>query len=473
MSGHFCKLDDFAGRPGYSVHFEVNSRNEITRRDLFHSTSLNNAPMSHRPAFAFPRLDNTPAQHVSKRITIRHPAYGGQNNVLISLLAADGPQGGLNLMTAHTISGIIADNRFDGYLARESDPTSAALHVQILPPGEYFFHVPSNTAVIEPGQVTAESSPSAYCYPIVAFFDSWTFPHMDFPILWRTTTYGESSVLRPTNTAVLERDRTCRLTNQRLGCELAHVVPKSEETWFLRNGMGMQYGSLGRREASDKLDEPENVMLLRSDIHKAWDDRSFVFLPKPNLSSSEHGTEYQSAATGDCSYVAHVMHQDEEMIALFHNVKSQALGVRPEYLFARLAWSILPATQNFLSSGEPRLLKVWNGNSGTMEVRWFTGKDCGTLLQSRKRSRSPTKRARSGGATEDESSARKKWRRCSTGRYTCDSFDSGIDGFVREDVPKHEAEDHLDRVSIGSSVEHGIEERAGHEIELRGRSWLR
>jgi hypothetical protein len=430
--------------------------------------------MNLRPLFPSLRLDDTPAQHVSKKVIVRHPAYKGQNNVLTSLLAADGPDGGLDLATVHTICAIMADNRFDGYLAHQSDPTSLAMHVQILPPGEYFFHVPSNTEVSESGDATVDSPSAAYCYPVVAFFDSWAFPHANIPTLWQRAESATPSVLRPTNTTVVERDRTCRLTNQRLGCELAHVVPKSEEEWFLRNGMGMQYGSLGRREASGKLDEPENVMLLRSDIHKAWDDRSFVFVPKQNSSSTRYRHEDDDAPAPDCSLVAHVMHQDEEMMALFHNVKSQALSVRSEYLFARLAWSIFPAAQNFLSSGEKRLLKVWNGNTGTAEVRWFTGKECSSLLQSRQRSRSPTKRARSDGAAiEDEGDSPKRLKRWSSESSIRDSFDSGVCGLDGGDAGKSGGDDRLeDAIRVAGNLQHYDDDDEDFVLEvheIRGR----
>jgi hypothetical protein len=236
--------------------------------------------------------------------------------------------------------------------------------------------------------------------------------------------------------------------------------------------MGMQYGSLGHREASDKLDEPENVMLLRADIHKAWDDRNFVFVPKQNPTSSEHPSEDDGAPPRDCPFVAHVMHQDEEMMALLHNVESQALSVRPEYLFARLAWAIFSATQNFLSSGDKRLLKVWDGSSGTIEVRWFTGKECSALLRSRQRSRSPTKRARSGVAAEDEAEPRKRLRRWSTESSVRDSFDSGVGGFDRRVAGKHGAEDWFgDAIRAGRSALHDDDnEFAFGGYEARGRS---
>jgi hypothetical protein len=129
--------------------------------------------MNLRPVFAPLQLDGTPAQHVSKKVTVRHPGYEGRNNILTTLLAADGPHGGLDLATVHTICAILADNRFDGYLGCEPNPTSPALHLHILPPGEYFFHVPFNTEASASRQATVEHSSIAHCYPVVAFFDSW------------------------------------------------------------------------------------------------------------------------------------------------------------------------------------------------------------------------------------------------------------------------------------------------------------
>ena len=151
------------------------------------------------------------------------------------------------------------------------------------------------------------------------------------------------------------------------------------------------------------------------------------------------------------------------------------LNVRSEYLFARLAWSIFPAAQNFLSSGEKRLLKVLNGNAGNTEVRWFTAKECSSLLQSRQGSRSPTKQTRSGGPVEGKADLRKRLKRWSSDSSIRDSFDSGVCGLDEGDAVKSGIEDALEPVScFVQNLEHhdGIDEDEDFALDVdrvRGR----
>lgn len=54
------------------------------------------------------------------QIIIRHPGYALPNNILILLQAPDHPDGGLVYDTAHTICGIIAGNRWNGFFLKSN-----------------------------------------------------------------------------------------------------------------------------------------------------------------------------------------------------------------------------------------------------------------------------------------------------------------------------------------------------------------
>ncbi|KAI4115050.1 MAG: hypothetical protein LQ345_004282 [Seirophora villosa] len=81
-------------------------------------------------------------------------------------------------------------------------------------------------------------------------------------------------------------------------------------------------------------------MLLRADLHRAFDNRRFTFLPKK-----------------ECTLVTHVF-ESESLRVIYHNVALNTSYNAPEYLFARFAWTILPLVKQFLRRRRNRLLLV-------------------------------------------------------------------------------------------------------------------
>ena len=61
-------------------------------------------------------------------------------------------------------------------------------------------------------------------------------------------------------------------------CEAAHLVPLQESDWFYKNEMS-QYTSGGNDEQR-AINDLSNILLLRSDVHRAFDRKNFVFVPK-------------------------------------------------------------------------------------------------------------------------------------------------------------------------------------------------
>ncbi|KAK5703150.1 hypothetical protein LTR97_004099 [Elasticomyces elasticus] len=337
-------------------------------------------------------IEGTAAEHVSKRITVHHPGYTATSNVLIVLLAADGPNGGLDLETTLTIYAILADNRFDGYISRNDavDASPVRSDEGLLAPGEYFFHVPHPT-IDGSTQISPGFPLAPYCYPVVPFFESWRFPHERLPPRWQQATITQHQDLCPAKSAVQERDKTCRLTNCREIAEYAHVIPKGERDWFARNGMG-RYGNLRQDTGENRQGDSDNIILLRSDVRDMWDNHDFVFVPKCAFDGLNAGLTGKRNA-----FVAHVLHESTELLALYHNLETQPLAVPNQYLMARLAWAIYPAMQDFLLANQKRLLVVRNADTGCSETTWYNPVQCKALLDSRRRSRSAQYKERYGG----------------------------------------------------------------------------
>ena len=221
---------------------------------------------------------------------------------------------------------------------------------------------------------------TTYTYPIVPCFQEWSFPHGSLPALWNTLPQYINNGLRSSTDAVNIRDITCRVTNNIIECDVAHLCPKSEINWFRSNDME-QYVSQQSR-TGDAIDDPANALLLRSDIHRSFDELQFVFVPK-----------------ADGVLVTHVLASVHELRNLYHNATLHQVGASPQFLLARFAWAIFPYVTAFLQKGQKRLLKL----ATQQEERWVEADECLDIsyntfgwskVAGKSKSASPTKRSR-------------------------------------------------------------------------------
>ncbi|OQN95332.1 hypothetical protein B0A48_18767 [Cryoendolithus antarcticus] len=226
-----------------------------------------------------------PSPSFVQRIIIKHPAYSGSNTIL-ALPACDGTNasGQAHYVTVYSACVILANNRKDGWLSSSRS-------------GVYFFHI--------------ECEPSAEPYPVIPNFRAWVFPHNDLPSLWHESAQIAATIEPRTAT------ETCRLTNKRLACENAHIIPAAEKSWFVDNEMD-QYGELGGRTGQDVADSPTNSIRLRRDVHILWDNMFFSIVPKKPQNCQREGLQWY----------AHSMVQDEELYADYHNQPTEPLAGR-------------------------------------------------------------------------------------------------------------------------------------------------
>jgi hypothetical protein len=207
-----------------------------------------------------------PPQTFTQRITIKHPGYGA-NNAILALPACDGTigvHGKAHYATIHSTCKIIANNRKDGWLSacQSGQPRTCPDFEGFIPAGVYFFHVDSSELISDP-------------YPIVPNFRAWVFPHNNLPPLWHEVAIAQNAVAIQPPVAI----ETCRLTNKRLACEDAHIIPAAEKSWFAKNEMG-RYCELSGRFGQDAADSPANLIRLRRDVQSLWDSSFFSIVPK-------------------------------------------------------------------------------------------------------------------------------------------------------------------------------------------------
>ncbi|TAQ89904.1 hypothetical protein B7494_g1778 [Chlorociboria aeruginascens] len=185
-----------------------------------------------------------------------------------------------------------------------------------------------------PSPRSGESRPP-YRWPVVISFQDWKFPSV-LPEIWTRCAGIQCAVSNtaPQSTltaAVHQRDVTCRVTAFESGTEVAHLIPEHERRWFLSNSMTMWNTDL-TLNPDNLLRDLSNVVLLRSDMHTAFDQRKFVFFPKDPQ-----------------GFVLHMLEPTSDIGQLYHNTRLNIPQCSLEFLFARFAWSIFPSLSGFLS----------------------------------------------------------------------------------------------------------------------------
>ncbi|KAL8707483.1 MAG: hypothetical protein Q9220_007498 [cf. Caloplaca sp. 1 TL-2023] len=375
------------------------------------SFQLNRAPKSQPPPVRdFPEVD----------IVVKHPGYEEGENDLMFFRGFDrwemeereereergegeereereereeaekreGLHHGTVLTACHIVTG-----RNDGFLAQEKGGTPIDLSFDnVLTRGNYYYTVPNDD-----------------CYSVFPSFQYWPFPHGRLPPSWTKLRKARATRLTPmpapsfTAQAILDRDRTCLLSSMGDIRERAHICPKEESSWFQANAMGRY--NLNRLLTVDaRIDDMSNATAMRSDIHKAYDKRLFVIVPK-----------------NDC-WTVHFMEPTYHLGSLYHNMPVNLhTDVGLEYMFSRFAWTIFPLIRDFLEQGPPRRVRTRsrNGNVNEAADKHLDKEAISRTFFPRARSASPKKRK----AGDDDDSAETQRR----GRKRRRSYSSSKD----------------------------------------------
>lgn len=335
---------------------------------------LNRAPESQPPPDRdLPEVD----------IVIKHPGYQEGQNVLMLFRDFDrvGKREGLHHGTVLTACQIVS-GRHHGFFTQEKGGAPIQLGFDdVLLGGKYYYTVPDDD-----------------CYAIFPSFEHWPFPHDSLPSTWTKLRKPRASRLTPmparsyTAQAILDRDPTCLLSGMGDIRERAYICPKEELRWFQANAMN-NYNLNRLLIAEASVDDMSNATAMRSDIHKAYDKRFFVIVPKLDR------------------WTAHFMEPTFHLGSLYHNMLVNLhTDVALEYMFSRFAWTIFPLIRVFLEQGPPRRVRTQMTNAiGLQDMDMnLDGEAISKTFFSRPRNASPKKRRTgdsSGLSPEDHSLA--------------------------------------------------------------------
>jgi hypothetical protein len=320
-----------------------------------------------------PTQPPSPPQYRQVQILFRHPGYGDDTNVLFKLQASDiddHGQPGLLAQFAIDACAIIAGDYAGGrgWLSLSRDGSASIDATSTLCERSYYFHL------------NAAEDP----YPIVPNFRQWKYPHDRLPPHWQqlavdTSPASSSVTLAPSNltTALLMRDGSCRLSGCREQLQVAHVVPQTELDWWKANDMS-RYNT----GSTATLDDTANTLLLRADLHIAFEKPRIAFVPK-------------LAIDGSMRLVAHLLEYSPELEHLYHNRELHPTAVGVDMLYARFAWSVFTLLDAFLECKIDRRLTVRASDARLADAQGFvTSANCELFLSTaaRRRSQSPKKR---------------------------------------------------------------------------------
>ncbi|KAL8824271.1 MAG: hypothetical protein Q9170_008211 [Blastenia crenularia] len=349
---------------------------------------LKRAPDSQPPPTrTFPQVD----------IVVKHPGYQeGRNELLLfrgfdESLEKEGLHHGTVLTACHIVSGR------DGFLAEKKGGLSIELDFDdILPGGEYYYMVPDEER-----------------YKIIPSFRLWPFPNT-LPSAWTKFKRTREATLTPAPAssnvaqAIIDRDRGCLLSRYVDAGERAHICPKEELPWFRENGMN-KYNHNRLLRAEDMTEDMSNSFTMRPDIHRTFDKRVFVIVPKEGC------------------WTVHFLEHTINLGSLYYNMRvNMPADIAVEHMFSRFAWAIFPMIRPFLEQGPVRSVRTQlvHGDDFRGAVKDLNGSAILETFFPRSRSVSPKKRKAGGNDDRKDSEeftemyqrGRKRRRSCSDDR---------------------------------------------------------
>lgn len=169
-----------------------------------------------------------------------------------------------------------------------------------------------------------------------------------------------------------------------------------------------------QRPGSNPVDDTQNAILLRSDVHTIFDQKQFAVVPKAS------------------ALVIHIVApgSSSQLTNIYHNVQLQKLyDVAVQFLFARFAWTIFAKSINFVTQGLRRTLCILTKDED-LKIQELTGDECKQFLTTPKsRSQSPRKRTRDDLITAiEEDEADIDFQESFRGRRRQRSFDISLSG---------------------------------------------
>lgn len=297
-------------------------------------------------------------------ILLRHPGYPPPADCLFLFPRVDrqGDRVGIHHATALLACQIVANNAFEGklYHDREGNRPVSTPRNGVLCEDEYYFHVqappaadaaadndnPAANANANPADANVAAPIGPYRYPVLPRFADWKFPSEKS---FRRLGWPSTTPQRPRASEGRGDGKVCALSGALWSLEMAHLVPTNESRWYSANGISVVASGFD-------VHSEANMVCLRSDLHKAMDDRMFAVVPKTDMFRPHPPGSVPSASEPEAMYVVHVLAEWTPTISQLASVyQNQPIGchalLSPQCLLARFAWAIFQQMKRFIITG--------------------------------------------------------------------------------------------------------------------------
>ncbi|VUC31984.1 unnamed protein product [Clonostachys rosea] len=296
--------------------------------------------------------DVTPRESDTNRpiITIRHPAYPSTAPPLLQLRAVDRtwigkkPFHAYDHDTALIACSIVTGNTWgDGYIGLKNRKNNTYIKLirergEVLRTTEEYYYF-----------VSKESTPDTK-YPVVPCFEHWRFPHNDLPKPWKEISI---SGLPPDfdrlggAPGAIERDMGAEKMTKHNEREVARLIPKKYEKWFLLNDMH-EYRRSPRHPAA--MDDLGNLISLPTAKLRRFQTYMFTIVPRKTLPHRVGPLVLRVFTPGERG----------EYVALYHNRSAGCIiDMAKEYLFARFALLLF----------RPSVMPFFRGEGGDTAIK--------------------------------------------------------------------------------------------------------
>ncbi|KAK9478041.1 hypothetical protein V1514DRAFT_352663 [Lipomyces japonicus] len=194
-------------------------------------------------------------------------------------------------------------------------------------------------------------------WPVMTCFKDWEFSSFLPPSRIRVPnaqqpafSFAPSEII----SSIRARDVYCRITGHNTGTDVAHIISRAEKEWFENSGI-RHWNWEKNLSKTSLLEDQANLMLLRADGQRAFDNKYLVLYPK-DLSG----------------FYVHMLHYTSDLSVLNHNSKTHPLfNCQPKFLYARFAWALFPLITGFLdTSVEKEVISIAeNGQRSIITAR--------------------------------------------------------------------------------------------------------
>ncbi|KAM5353279.1 hypothetical protein ACJZ2D_016824 [Fusarium nematophilum] len=274
-------------------------------------------------------------------VVIRHPHYPEDQNTLLRFPRLDVASRrdetdskctyGAHYGTVLSACQIVAGNASTAFLSHDRRGKTPVLlgYDDVLIHREYFLQVPQGRVL---SQTSHPFDSGAFLgiddlrpFAILCDFEVWQFPHDGLPEAWACLDDIPAVTTFPAHGCILSGGLTT---------QPAHLVPKSQSSWFCQNRMGDYIANRGRDFGPGNA---SNTCRLHEDLLGDFDRRAFALVPKRSPRGYCLVAHYLSTSD-NLSYPANVFH---------NQTASQLEEITRELLFTRFAYAIFGLVQTF------------------------------------------------------------------------------------------------------------------------------